>query len=454
MKVPLLQQDAKHEPLSVMDDTHSSDPQTEGLATFFTSLLALSATEGHLDHPDLHGLRSRRPTTPDFATPSGSPEQSTPMGGPEPKSGSEGSVSNGSEFAAGGEVLYDFCVSNQHDNNAPSLGRSDEGILPTDAQWDQGNHNQVHWSGYAAVDGQIAKTLLDGEQVPMVDIVDGPKHGRTSEQNISDMKSNNGFDMDADFSVPMVEDQFELQLGTTFHPHLVYQPSTYSEGINEQQDDIVLEDIIPECAEDSAMEDAESETQEVEGMATATRMIQLPSTPLVVPSNEYVSPSGALPWPRVETPALAFVDTLAPIFEPPIIRELHAPNSVALQGLIFPQAAPLQDNAPVFVSDPVQSSTSVARINSLKYQEPVGFLESPITALGASVSQTASCSSHSPPFPSPPRVVSTPVSTPASPPICAHTWDHQREIESVDWTFDSAQRVNIDVGIECDLRCV
>src|SRR5258706_13257108 len=43
MKVPLLQQDAKHEPLSAMDDTHSADPQTEGLATFFTSLLALCA---------------------------------------------------------------------------------------------------------------------------------------------------------------------------------------------------------------------------------------------------------------------------------------------------------------------------------------------------------------------------------------------------------------------------
>src|SRR5258706_1403632 len=150
MKVPLLQQDAKHEPLSVMDDTHSSDPQTEGLATFFTSLLALSATEGHLDHPDLHGLRSRRPATPDFATPSGSPEQSTPMGGPEPKSGSEGSVSNGSEFAAGGEGLYDFFVSNQHDNNAPTLRRSEEGILPTHAPLDPGEPNQGPLAGYSA----------------------------------------------------------------------------------------------------------------------------------------------------------------------------------------------------------------------------------------------------------------------------------------------------------------
>ena len=187
-------------------------------------------------------------------------------------------------------------------------------------------------------------------------------------------------------------------------------------------------------------------------MATATGMVQLPSTSLVVPSNEYVSPFEALPWPRVETPA--FVDTLAPIFEPHMPHELHAPNPVALNGLVFPQAAPLQDNTPLFVSDRFQSSTSVAEVNSLTNKEPVGLLKSPITALAAFSSQTASRSSHSPLFPSPPRAVSTPVSTPASPPVCTHMRDHQREIEGVDWKFNSSQGIDIDAGIERELRCV
>ena len=451
-KVPLLQQDAKHWSLSVMGETHSTDPPPERPTKLFTSILDPSATEGHADYPGHHGLRDGCPTSPGLTTPSGSPEQSAPIGGPEPKSGPKGSVSNESKVAAGGEGSYD---SVQHNKHAPSLERSDEGILPTDAQWDQDNHNQVHWSGYAAVDRQIAETLSDGERVPMVDLVDGPKHGRTSEKNSFDIESNNGFDMDADFSVPMVEDQVELQFGTTFHPHYYdCQPSSYNEGSSEQRNDIVLEDSIPGCAEDSAMEDAEPETQDVADMATVTGMVQFPSAPLFVPSSEYVSPSGASPWPCGETPADAFVDSLTPIFEPAMLRELHTPNSVALQGLVFPQVALLPDNAPVFVSNPVESSTSVAEINSLEYRAPVGFLESPITALGASTSQTASCSSPSPLFPSPPRAISTPVSKPASPPIFTHIQGHQREIERVDSTFNPAQGISIDVGIQRDMGCV
>ena len=115
----------------------------------------------------------------------------------------------------------------------------------------------------------------------------------------------------------------------------------------------VLEDSIPENAEDSAMEDAETEFQEVAGIATAARMIQLASNPLVVPHNEYASPSEALPWPRFEAPT--FVNTLVPSFEPRMLRKLHAPNSVAPQK--FLKTAPLQDNAPLFVSD---ASTFVA----------------------------------------------------------------------------------------------
>ena len=450
VEVPLLQQNADHTPVSVVDETHSAVPP-EPPTTTFTSPLAPSVTGGDIADPGNHGLISGRLPVPDRTAISESQEQLAPIGDSESKSSSKGSGLNGSRLAVGGEALYDFYKLGQSDMNAPSVGGPDKNNLHTDSQWSQYNYSQVPLSEPAVVEGQIAETCIESER----DLDDGSMDRRTGDQNDFDMKPNNGFDMDAEFSTPMVEDQFEyeLQFGTTFHPHHYdCQPSPYGEGVNKQRDDIVLEDSILECAEDSAMEDAEPETQDVAGMATATRVVQPQSTPLVVPSNEYVSPSGVLPWPRVETPA--FVETMPPIFEPPMLGEPHAPNSVALQGLVFSQAALLPDNAPVFVSDRVQSSTSVAEINSLEYQEPVGFLESAITALGASASQAASCSSHSPLFPSPPRAVSTPVATTTPPPIYTHIRDHQREIEGVDSTFDSAQGVNIDVGIQRDLKYV
>ena len=446
--VPLLQQDGEHTPVSVVDKTHSAIPPPEGPTTTLSSPLTPSATGGDIADPDHHGLKSRRLAVLDRTATSGSPEQLAPIGGSESKSSSEGSGSNGSRFAVGGEALSESYKLEQRDKNAPSPGGSDKNNLHTDSQWNQYNYSQVNLSEPAVVEGLIAETCIESER----DLVDGSMHGRTSGQDIFGMRPNDGFDMDAEFTTPMVEDQFEyeLQFGTTFHPHnYVCQPSPYGEGIDEQRDDIVLEDSIPESGEDSAMEDTEPATQEGAGMATATRMVELQSTPLVVPSKEYVPPSGVLPWPRVETPGFVFVDTVAPMFEPAMLRELHTPNSVALPGSVFPQAAPLPDNTPVFVSDPVQSSTSVAEINSLECRAPIGFLEPPITALGASANQTASCSS-----PSPPRAVSTPVSTPASPPIGTYIWDHQREIEGVDSTSDSARGINIDVGIQRDLKCV
>ena len=450
VEIPVLQQDAKNTPDPVVDETHAVVPPPEGPTTIFASPLAPSATGGYITDRDHHSHMGRHLTVPDRTATSVTPEQPFPIGNSGSKSSPEVLDSNGSGFAVGGEALYYFYKLEQRDQIAPSLGRSNMSHLHTDRQSSQYNHNQVQLPDPGVVEGQIR---LESEQVPMVDLIDGSKQGRTSEPDTFDMKPNDGFDMDADFSGPMVEDQSELQFGsTTFHPHPVCQPSPYIAGINEQQDDIVIEDSIQECVEDSTMEDAGPETQKVAGMATATRMVQLPSTSLVVPSNEYVSPFGVLPWPHVETPA--FVDTLAPIFELRMPHELHAPNSVALHRSGFPQAAPLQDNTPLFVSDRFQASTSLAEINSLQYQEPVGFLESPITALGASASQTASCSSYSPLFPSPPRAVSTPVSTPASLLICTHTQDHQREIEGVCRKFDSAQGINVDTGIQHELRYV
>ena len=80
-------------------------------------------------------------------------------------------------------------------------------------------------------------------------------------------------------------------------------------------------------------------------MATATRTVQLPPTPSYIPSDECASPSGALPSPHVETP-VPFVNYLALIFEPPMLRELHAPNSIALHTLAFPKLRPSMNGWP------------------------------------------------------------------------------------------------------------
>lgn len=422
LEVPLLQQDAKRMSVSVIDETKTTSPPPERPTAFLTSRLALSATEGRLGHPDQHDLRSRRPAAPDFATTSGSPEQLAPICGAAP---------------AAGEV--EQTKKKRHLSN---------NILHTDVRWDQGDHSQVDWS---ESDRHIAETRLGGERASIMDLVDGPVHERTNEQGIFDLNENNGWDVDVDLSVSMVVDQSELQFeqfDTTFNPHLICQLSPYNEGIDDQQDDIVLEDSIPECTEDSAMEEPEAESWGVAGIAMAPRMVQLPSNPLNVSSSDYGSTSGALPWPSVETPAV--VDTQAPIFEQPVLRELHASDSMTPQRLVFPQAVPLQDDASLLISDPIQSSASIGEIQSPRYQEPVGSLDSPITVLGAAVGQTASCSSYSPPFPSPPRDVSSQ----ASPPDFLHLWDHQGEIEVVDWEIAPAQAINIDAGIQRDLRCV
>jgi hypothetical protein len=90
MEVPILQQDAKHMPASVRDETHSTVLSPDGPATSFASPLALSATEGHLGHPDHYDLRSGRPTALDFATSPVSAEQITPIDGTASKSSVRG----------------------------------------------------------------------------------------------------------------------------------------------------------------------------------------------------------------------------------------------------------------------------------------------------------------------------------------------------------------------------
>jgi len=442
MEVFLPQQDVKYMPVSAIDETHATVPSPGGPATSFTPPLALTATEGHVGYPDHRDLRSGYP---EFTGTTGSSEQLTPIG--DTASRSSAGRSNSSEFSTAGEALYDFYGGEQRKklrHLSDDLTRISSGTRVTTTN--SIGQNPRLWTGPSP-----KPVCLDGDRVPILDLVDGSVYGRTNGQGIFEKNENNGCDMGAGFSVPMVEDQFELHFGTTFnpHPHLVWEPAPYNERIDEQQDDIVLEDCVPECAEDSAMGDSEAESRELARIATAPRMVQLPSAPLVVSSDEYVSLSGTLRWPSVETPS--FVETVAPIFGHPLLHELHAPNSVALQELVFPQFVPLQGDASLLVSDPVhQSSTPMAEIISPEYQEPLGSPESPIPVLGADAGRTASSSSHSPPLPSPPRAVSTP----GSPLTFTRLSDHQRGIEGASGEIDSPQAINTDTGTQSDSRYV
>ena len=90
------------------------------------------------------------------------------------------------------------------------------------------------------------------------------------------------------------------------------------------------------------MEGAESETQEVAVMATASRTVQLPTTLLYQETSVAGRLGPCLHLMLIET--VAFVDYLALIFEPPMLCKLHALNPMALHSLVVPQTAPLQDN--------------------------------------------------------------------------------------------------------------
>jgi hypothetical protein len=68
------------------------------------------------------------------------------------------------------------------------------------------------------------------------------------------------------------EDELEPPFGvlsrTTFDPLLAYQPHSYSDSLNIEQDDLIVEDTDTKIVADSAMEDTEMESWKAEASVT------------------------------------------------------------------------------------------------------------------------------------------------------------------------------------------
>ena len=299
----------------------------------------------------------------------------------------------------------------QQNEDVPDQVEPNGTIQHTGWLWD--HHNQVHWLGPATVDGQVVEINPDSEQ----GVVGNPHGGhiRQGECAALDAEVNEQFDMDAELSVPMVEDQFESpQFGslssTTFNPPLAHSLPPYIEYLEDQQDDIVLDENVPECAEDSAMEDAAPGPQQAAGILAATQMIQpLPWIPFAMPNSEYLSAAGALPQSCVET--LASGATPVPNLDPVMLGNLYAPDPVVLHDSIFPQAAPVQENSSLFGLDGAQSSVLEAEMEPLEQPRPVVSTVSSTSFAGAPANCSTGCS---PSLLSPPRAVST-LASPATP---------------------------------------
>ena len=425
-------------PVSAIHETCTAPPSQEVSAASSAPPLGSSTDEGHPAHPEPQSLSDSAPT------------------GGDRKSADEG------EIAMSGEALNPQGappLNVQSDETVPpQVVRSSETVLPqvvpsneTIPLWDYHSQVNSHASEPAAVQGLAAEVrfanLLNAGYV------------HPSEQGCLDVEANEELDTGATFSVPMVEDQvedqvefeFEPQPCTTFDPPppFTWQPLPYNEDIEDQRD-IILDDIVPECVEDATMEAAEPDSREVAGSAMAAQVAQpLPWIPL----GGFCPPT-ILPCPSVEE-ATAFVDTRVPIFEPLVLDGHDAPNSMVSQGLLYPQAAPLENNASLWVPDQAQSSPLMAEIEPPTYDTPIVSSAPTVPVPGAPVNQAAFCPQSSP---SPPRAVSTP----ASQYTCNHTGKRKRETEDLEGETEDREgetefRLETGAGIQSKTpspRCV
>jgi hypothetical protein len=398
-QAPIVEPDVQAVPVSVIHETCAASPPQEVSAASSAPPLGSSTDEGHPAPPEPQ-----------------SPSQLASTGGDHKAEGaSEG------EIAVSGEALNPQSAPPQivqsDETVPPQVAPSDETVLPqlvpsgeTVPLWDYQSQGNTQDNEPAAVQGQAA-------EVRFADLLDaGCVH--PSEQGCLDVEANEELDTGATFSVPMVEDQvefeFEPQLPiTTFDPPFAWQTLPYGKD-NEDQSDIILDDIVPECAEDATMEAAEPDSREV---AMAAQIVQpLPWIPL-----SGFCPPTILPCPGAEE-ATAFVDTRVPIFEPLVLDGHDAPNSMVSQGFPYPQAAPLQSNASLWVPDQAQSSPLMAKIEPPTYTAPIISSAPTVSVPGAPVSQTAFCPQSSP---SPSRAASTL----ASLSTCIHLGKRKRETE-------------------------
>ena len=393
-------------PVSAIQETCTAPSSQEASAASSAPPLGSSTDEGHPAHPEPQSLSDSAPTGGDRKSES----------------------TNEGETAVSGEAINAQSTPPQivqsDETVAPQAVPSGETVLPqvvaseeTVPLWDHDGQVNVAAPEPAAVQDQAAEVRLAN--------LLGYVH--PSEQGCLDVEANEELDTGATFSLPMVEDQVEDQVEfefeppcTTFDPPppFTWQPLPYSENI-EDQCDIILDDIVPECAEDATMETVEPDSGEVAGSAMVAQVAQpLPWTPL----GGFCPPT-ILPCPSVEE-GTSFVDTRVPNFEPLVLDGNDGPNSMVSQGLLFPQTAPLRSNASLWVPDQAQSSPLMAEIEPPTYDAPMVSCAPIFPVPGAPVSQTAFCPQSSP---SPPRAASTL----ASLSTYSHTGKRKREVEDL-----------------------
>ena len=396
------------------------------------------------DLVEIPRARSRAPSPEDRA------ERSTTTGGDHESSISpKEPVSCGCQVAVGEEGEEgDKGVEQQielHSKDAPAWVQPNRTIQHT--EW---SCEQVHWSGPATVDGQVVEVCSDSERGSFGNLPGG--HINPSEYPVLDVEVNEQFDMDLDFSVPLAEDQFQLPpfgclSSTTFNPALAAPLPPYNEGVEDQQDDIVLDGDVPECP---AMEGAVLGPQQAPGILPATQMIQpLLWAPFVVSNNQYVSASGALPESSVEI--VAFVDTPIPNFGPLGFGNLYAPDPVVLHGSTFPQAVPVRENASLLALDGAQSSISAAEMEPLDHRVPFVSTLLPTPFPSAPASCPIRCSQPLSPPLSPP----TAVPTLASPSTSGQIVQRNRGTEHLAREIDSGPVMRTGIQRKMlPLRCV
>ena len=237
--------------------------------------------------------------------------------------------------------------------------------------------------------------------------------------------------MQGDFSIPMDEDEDELEpsfgvvSNTTFDPSLAYQPQphSYSHGLNTEQGGLIVEDIETEFVADSAMEDAGMESWEVEATATTEALQPFSWMPPSVFGAFHAI------FPNVpSTQMTASVNPALHVLEPPTLSDPYAMGSAIPEGSILQQVASPQDIPSLFVPDGTHTSPSVEG-ELFKGSEYIVPNLSNTPSSNVSAGQTTSCS-----FTSPTLSRAGPV--PFSPSIPEHIEQYKEENLNLDEEMD------------------
>ena len=279
-------------------------------------------------------------------------------------------------------------------------------------------------------------------RAPLASFVKLPQNWHLRDSGGFNIDSDEEVDMDAGSSITVDEDEdkvgprpFGGLSSTTLDPRLGYQAPPYGQNVKVEQSDILPDNGL-EVVEDSAMVDMGTVSQEVEMETTVTQPIQpLQWDPVVMYGIECSSHSNIQPYAGLQT--ASFGDTLMHPLQPTVLDAPHTREKMACEYTSFPRVVPVQEIAPLFVSDGAQSSTSMLEVETPEgpwLAVPGG---SPISELVAPASYTHTVG-HLGRFSSPPTGVS---SVPAVPLTHSTVLEHQRGVDCLTGAVDPQSTV-------------